>query len=451
MAGFTSTAALAAPSNPNNDYILPQPPDDSVSSLAFSPGPPTGQPQPAKSFLVATSWNGCVRAWGLDPGTGAVPVAEKSTGGAPLLDCAWAQAGDAVFTACADGTARMWKVQDDTFDVVAKHDSAIRCCVDVPNIGFLVTGSWDKTVKYWDARAPTGVAAGSVPVGDRVYAMDAVGWLLVVGVADRGMLVYDVRKPTEAHVTKFSSLKYQTRAIAASPSGMSYLVASVDGKVSVDYVKGDANSGRVIKCHRDDQGNSYGINDICFHDQEVFATGGSDGYFAFWNAKTQQPATSKPFEKMNAPVTAIDFSADSALFAYATGYDWNSGANGLRDRSYDSNIFIHTVADGELRPGSSTGNANGGGGFGGGGGRSRSGGNRNRSGGSRTGGGGGKSNGGGGSFGGGQNQGGGSFGSGGGFGNGGGFGGNNNNDGGGGGGGGGGNRSRGNRGSGRRR
>jgi mRNA export factor len=273
MAAFGASGALAAPLNPNNDYIVPQPPDDSISSLAFSPGRPQGQP-PGKNFMIATSWNGCVRAWELDPVTGAVPVAEKATGGAPLLDCAWAQAGDALFTACADGTARMWKLADDSFDVVAKHDSAIRCCVDVPNINVLATGSWDKTVKYWDARSPTGVPAGSVPVGDRVYAMDAVGWLLVVGVADRGMLVYDVRKPMEPFVTKYSSLKYQTRAIAASPSGMSYLVASVDGKVSLDHVKESTRgNGHVIKCHRDDEGNSYGINDMCFHDQEVFATG----------------------------------------------------------------------------------------------------------------------------------------------------------------------------------
>lgn len=454
MADFNSSGALAAPLNPNNSYVMPQPPDDSVSSVAFSPGGGPGQPA-AQTFFVATSWNGAVRAWSMDPQAGAVPVAEKSTGGAPLLDCAWSLSGDAVFSACADGTARMWNVQDDTFEVVAKHESSIQCCVDVPKISpnLLATGSWDKTVKYWDARAPTGVPSGSVLVGDRVYAMDAVGWLLVVGVADRGLLVYDVRNPSVPHVTKLSELKYQTRAIAANPSGMSYLVASVDGKVAVDNVQ-EASRNCVIKCHSDENGVAPGINDLCFHDHDVFATAGSDGQFSFWNATTQRSATAKPFQKMGSPITAIDFSADGSLFAYATGYDWSSGANGLRDRSYDTNIFIHNIQEGELQGGSQVSgksNANFGGGRRGGGNRNRSGGGGNRSGGGGGGGGGGSRGGGGGvggGFGGGQNLGGGGFGSGGGFGNGGGFGGGGNANGGGGGGG---NRNRGNRGSGRRR
>ena len=48
---FASTAATVTNTNPMKDIEVPNPPDDSVSSLAFSPGTlPT-------TFLTAGSWD----------------------------------------------------------------------------------------------------------------------------------------------------------------------------------------------------------------------------------------------------------------------------------------------------------------------------------------------------------------------------------------------------------
>lgn len=344
MAAYAGAGAPAAgPYNPNGDYVVPQAPDDTISKLAFSPS------ASGITFLVASSWNGCVRAWELDPATGAMPKAEQASQGAPLLDCAWESSGQAIFTASADGTGRMWNLGTNSYDIVAKHDQAIRRIVQV-NENMIVTGGWDSSLRYWDVRAPTGSPAAVVQTGNRVYALDGIHPLLVAGVADRGILVYDMRKPHNPQHQKYSNLKYQTRGIAASPSVQMYLVASVDGKVSCDHVnEAMRNKDQVIKCHRDDQGNSFGINQLCFYDKDVFATAGSDGFFAFWNVASREMATARPFENMNAPVTSLDFSSDRSLFAYSVGYDWGLGATGLSSRSYETNIFIHTLQDGELR------------------------------------------------------------------------------------------------------
>ena len=48
----------------------------------------------------------------------------------------------------------------------------------------LITGSWDRTVRYWDLRQPNPVHTQQLP--ERVYAMDAVFPVLVVGLADAG-------------------------------------------------------------------------------------------------------------------------------------------------------------------------------------------------------------------------------------------------------------------------
>ena len=46
--GFGAAAATAANHNPNKDVELASPPDDSISSLSFSP---------TANHLVATSWD----------------------------------------------------------------------------------------------------------------------------------------------------------------------------------------------------------------------------------------------------------------------------------------------------------------------------------------------------------------------------------------------------------
>jgi mRNA export factor len=343
MAAFAQPpTAATAPHNPNNDYVVPLPPDDSVSALAFSPAAAVG-----KNYLVASSWNGSARVWDLDPAAGAMPVAEQPHT-APLLDCAWAHDGQAIFTASTDKTAKKWDIASNTYDVVAMHDKAIRHCVDVAGMQLLATGGWDGSVRYWDVRNPTGRAACTVPVGDRVYAMDARNVLLVVGVADRGVLVYDVRNPVAPFQQKYSQLKYQTRAIATFPNSMGYIVASVDGKVSVDHVQeASRKKDQVLKCHRDDMGNSYGINTVCFHDKSgVFATAGSDGFCNFWNLDSRQLATPTPFQKMSSPVCAADFSNDGSLFAYAVGYDWSRGASQQNPAAHPTNIFIRQIPEG---------------------------------------------------------------------------------------------------------
>lgn len=59
---------------------------------------------------------------------------------------------------------------------VAVHDAPIRAVkfFEHPssNGPMIVTGSWDKTVKYWDIRAPTGSPASSLSIADKVYAME---------------------------------------------------------------------------------------------------------------------------------------------------------------------------------------------------------------------------------------------------------------------------------------
>ena len=63
----------------------------------------------------------------------------------------------------------------------------------------------------WDLRQPT--PAATLPLSERVYAMDAKGQILVTSTADKMIHVHDLTAGTK--VSEFKSpLTYQTRCIA---------------------------------------------------------------------------------------------------------------------------------------------------------------------------------------------------------------------------------------------
>lgn len=135
---------------------------------------------------------------------------------------------------------------------VAVHDQPIRCVrfVEVPGQAtpVLVTGSWDKTIKYWDLRQSTAVA--SVNCQERVYSIDVINKLLVVATADRYINVVNLDKPTEFYKTMQSPLKWQTRVVTCFNDATGFAVGSIEGRCAIQYVdEKDSRSARPISYH----------------------------------------------------------------------------------------------------------------------------------------------------------------------------------------------------------
>jgi len=99
----------------------------------------------------------------------------------------------------------------------------------------LVTGSWDKTVKYWDLRQQA--PAASLDCQDRIYTMSVRDQMLVVGTAERWINVVNLNEPTKFYKTMQSPLKWQTRVVSCFNDATGFGVGSIEGRCAMQYVE----------------------------------------------------------------------------------------------------------------------------------------------------------------------------------------------------------------------
>lgn len=117
------------------------------------------------------------------------------------------------------------------------HQEAIKCVRWFQTGGkeFVATGSWDKSVKFWDLQ-------GSEPVGtlnatERVYSMDVKNQLLVVATAERHIHMINLADPTKIYKTITSPLKWQTRVVSCFSDATGFAVGSIEGRCAIQYVE----------------------------------------------------------------------------------------------------------------------------------------------------------------------------------------------------------------------
>ena len=92
---------------------------------------------------------------------------------------------------------------------------------------------WDKkallfaSALYWDGRTPTPQATLQLP--ERAYCMDVKYPLMVVGTADRKVIVVNLTQPTTIYNQVQSTLKYQYRCVACFPDQQGFCLGSIEG------------------------------------------------------------------------------------------------------------------------------------------------------------------------------------------------------------------------------
>ncbi|KAL2015110.1 hypothetical protein VTK56DRAFT_6297 [Thermocarpiscus australiensis] len=237
------------------------------------------------------------------------------------------------------------------------HEAPVRTVrfVDVPsaNAPIIASGSWDKTLRYWDLRQAR--AIGSIPLGERVYAMDAAGPLLVAATADNQVHLVQLHgDPLQIWKSVKSPLSNQTRSLAVCAGGSRWAIGGIDGRAAAHAADDkEASINLTFKCHREQsptkktQTDVYAVNAVAFSptQRDVLATAGGDGTLSIWDIRNRHRLLALP--KAGGSLTALAFNRDASALAYAVGYDWARGYAG-NEANYPRRVMLHPT-EGKLK------------------------------------------------------------------------------------------------------
>ncbi|GJE85362.1 WD40 repeat-like protein [Phanerochaete sordida] len=324
---------------------LSSPPFDGISQVRFSATSP--------SHLLVASWDTTVRLYDVDANEQKVKFDHR----AAILACAFADT-ERAFSGGLDASVRELEFNTEKINNLGQHSDAISSMNWSKDLNSLITGSWDRTIRFWDPRAAT-AQQSSTSLPERVYHMDLVNNTLVVAMASRIFHIYDIRNMSAPSQSRESSLKYMTRALACMADGQGYATASVEGRIAVEYFDPSPEVQEkkyAFKCHRqtiEDVDHVWPVNSLAFHPvYNTFASAGSDGTVSIWDHKLKKRLRQYP--KYHSAVPSIAFNCDGTKLAVGVSYTWDETEEGAKTAGTPS-VFIRHVGD-EVKPKGWTGN-----------------------------------------------------------------------------------------------
>lgn len=234
---------------------------------------------------------------------------------------------------------------------------------------YIITGSYDGIIRVFDPRDFTNPIA-FYDTNCTIYSMCMQYPLLVFALHNSMIGYFDLRKFTTLgqfvpETIYESPLNYNIHSMSAFHNSQGFALISPEGKCSINYinldippeidletkklVNPDTTKNFVFRCHR--KNNSSPSEEITLISQVkfnpvygTFATAGGDGTYGIWDYLSKSILKKGSFPN-SIPITAIDYSMDGNLLAYAGGYDWSDGDS--LSQKYQPQIAIRYLKDEE--------------------------------------------------------------------------------------------------------
>lgn len=268
----------------------------------------------------------------------------------PIFSLCWKRNTNSILVGTAEGTLLHIDLESNRSDKLNQLDTGIREILHYQDDSFdlIITGNYDGIIRLWDSR-DFSTPKASYDTNNCIYSMSLDNHILLVGM-HYGLICYfnlqklriGVFQPEIIFESNFNQM-LPIYSICAFPNLEGFACTCLEGKVSVVFSdfnappkhakeskKLESNQNNfVFRTHRKtdprDNSDSYFISQLKTNKvYGSFASCGGDGNLFIWDyvSRTRLKMINFPG---NPPITAMNFSVDGNIIAYACGDDWSEG------------------------------------------------------------------------------------------------------------------------------